>query len=556
MKNPVVEIFDYHEATKHRFEKYARGPGRLDWSSQPDPFRRYSGAPVFPLVKLPFTGNPSDGPSYDAVLGSGRVTPVPVDRLSISRLFYDSMAISSWKSAGGEAWALRVNPSSGNLHPTESYLISGPLPGFWEKAMVCHYSPKDHILEVRRELPLDLWQELAAPLPPDALFVGLTSIHWREAWKYGERAYRYCQLDVGHAVAAISIAAAGMGWEAKLWDSLGTGQLGELFGVADSWDAEPEEPDSLIGLVPCTGELSGSQALEGVVFRAPGSGWAERLRDLQPLGRPNRLSRSHVRWTAIEEAAEASRKPPLMIHPEADGLGVLSHSFSPREIPLRSILHQRRSAVSMDGKSAMPEDVFYRMLSRTLPEVGRAPLGALPWLPKVHLALFVHRVDGMLPGLYFFVRDPRRTSELKSAMRLGFLWQKPENCPDNLPLFLLAEGNVQEASSRIACFQDIAGGGCFSAGMISEFSEIIQENGAWFYPRLFWECGMIGQVFYLEAQAAGLRGTGIGCFFDDAVHEVLGLRGNRYQDLYHFTVGKAVEDERLTTLPAYPEEDR
>jgi len=28
------------------------------------------------------------------------------------------------------------------------------------------------------------------------LWIGLSSVQWREAWKYGERAFRYCQLDV------------------------------------------------------------------------------------------------------------------------------------------------------------------------------------------------------------------------------------------------------------------------------------------------------------------------------------------------------------------------
>ena len=50
-----------------------------------------------------------------------------------------------------------------------------------------------------------------------------------------------------------------------------------------------------------------------------------------------------------------------------------------------------------------------------------------------------------------------------------------------------------------------------------------------------------------------MRGTGIGCFFDDPVHSVLGvdLKALAYQNLYHFTVGGPVEDKRLTTLPAY-----
>jgi len=59
-----------------------------------------------------------------------------------------------------------------------------------------------------------------ARFPPGTFFTGLTSIHWREAWKYGQRAYRYCQHDAGHAIGAISIAAAGLGWQARILDDL------------------------------------------------------------------------------------------------------------------------------------------------------------------------------------------------------------------------------------------------------------------------------------------------------------------------------------------------
>jgi hypothetical protein len=103
----------------------------------------------------------------------------------------------------------------------------------------------------------------------------------------------------------------------------------------------------------------------------------------------------------------------------------------------------------------------------------------------------------------------------------------------------------------MSCHQDIAGDGAFSLGMFAEFNEPLQRYGAWFYRRLFWEAGAIGQVLYLEAEAAGIRSTGIGCYFDDPVHDVFGLRGPRYQSLYHFTMGGPVEDSRLTTLPAY-----
>jgi hypothetical protein len=103
----------------------------------------------------------------------------------------------------------------------------------------------------------------------------------------------------------------------------------------------------------------------------------------------------------------------------------------------------------------------------------------------------------------------------------------------------------------LSCHQAIAGGGAFSLGMIADFADSIRAAGAWWYRRLFWESGILGQVLYLEAEAAGLRGTGIGCFFDDAVHDLLGLGDERFQSLYHFTVGGPIDDARLITLPPY-----
>jgi hypothetical protein len=87
--------------------------------------------------------------------------------------------------------------------------------------------------------------------------------------------------------------------------------------------------------------------------------------------------------------------------------------------------------------------------------------------------------------------------------------------------------------------------------MIADLDASLQEFGPSFYRHLFWESGVVGQVLYLEAEAAGARATGIGCFYDDAVHDVLGLRGHAFQSLYHFTVGTPVEDNRLTTEPGY-----
>ncbi len=87
--------------------------------------------------------------------------------------------------------------------------------------------------------------------------------------------------------------------------------------------------------------------------------------------------------------------------------------------------------------------------------------------------------------------------------------------------------------------------------MLARFEPVLRERGAFAYRELFWEAGMIGQALYLAAEAAGVRGTGIGCYFDDVLHRALGLTGYDWQSLYHFTIGTPVEDLRLRTAPPY-----
>jgi hypothetical protein len=206
----------------------------------------------------------------------------------------------------------------------------------------------------------------------------------------------------------------------------------------------------------------------------------------------------------------------------------------------------------MDGATRIPRGAFYHALARVCPHLNGVPFWTFPWEPAVHLALFVHRVDDLSPGLYLLARRHNAVEALRAAMgKDAFLWQRPPGCPDGLDLFLLAEGNTRDAARTVSCHQDIASDGVFAVGMLAEFESRLAENGPWFYRRLFWETGMIGQVLYLEAEAMGIRGTGIGCFFDDAMHELLGMQGRTYQSLYHFTVGGPLDDPRLKTIQPY-----
>lgn len=531
-------IIRYHERTKHHLNRYARSLGYLDWKNQPDPFRRYEGAPVLALELL----SDNEGPTYDSLFETLPDAAL-LSKRSVSALLFDSLSLSAWKSVGKDRWSLRVNPSSGNLHPTEAYLLAGPIESLHDAPALYHYAPFPHALELRAELSLETWNDLSSSLPKGAFFVGLASIPWREAWKYGERAFRYCQHDVGHALAALSLAAAMRGWVCRLIEGIDDAALATLLGIGEQQGDEREHPDGLIVVHPA----ADSMQKEGT-FLFP-SAFVEAMRAVPLLGKENRLSLDHHPWPIIEEVAAAAAKqaPAAGVEPAASK--VSPRKLAVRPVGARALVRKRRSAVALDGESVLDRDEFFQMLLRLVPP--GLPLNVLPWPSEVHMMLLVHRVRDVEPGLYALVRNPVQEQAVRVALDEAFVWQEPAGCPAALHLRMLMPADVRDLARTLSCHQDIASDGVFSVAMIARFRAALEERGPWYYRRLFWETGILGQVLYLEAEAAGLAGTGIGCFFDDAVHQVLGIRDDAFQSLYHFTVGGRVEDPRLHTTAAY-----
>src|SRR5256885_3238949 len=170
-------------------------------------------------------------PAYERLYEPGAVASVPVSVRALSRLLEYALALSAWKQAGGTRWALRVNPSSGNLHPTEGYVLIGGIAELGGTPGLFHYAPAEHGLERRADCPPALFKRLMRGFPPQAFLVGLSSVYWREAWKYGERAFRYCQHDAGHAIGTLRIAAAAPGWAARGLDDVADADLEARLGV-------------------------------------------------------------------------------------------------------------------------------------------------------------------------------------------------------------------------------------------------------------------------------------------------------------------------------------
>jgi SagB-type dehydrogenase family enzyme len=562
----VETVIHYHVQTKHHYQRYARSAGYLDWANQPNPFRRYEGTILTPLPLLAPDEAPVS-PSYHDIY-QGAVPRHRVTVKSLSRFFELALALSAWKRAGESEWPLRSNPSSGNLHPTEGYVLIPALHGLEMKPGLYHYAPKEHGLELRAEFHAHHVADMLHPFPSEAFLVGLTSVHWREAWKYGERAFRYCHHDVGHAIGTVRIAASTLGWQAVLLDGCAQDSVAGLTGTqrsADFSQAEAEHPDCLMAVWPANEH---SQAAAGTMPLYVDPAHVQASAEAQWFGTANRLSAEHgFDWEIIETVARATWKRQTdkmtislnRVPANASPQGSLTQEqpASPPNLPAAQIIRHRRSAVAFDAATSISASTFFRMLERVMPQHALPQLSRpMPWDvwphdPLIHLMLFVHRIDGLTPGLYFLIRDPGKLRLIQESMNAEINWEQVPGCPEGLPLYWLLEGDAKKLAAQVSCHQDIAGDSAFSLGMLAEFEDSLRQRGAWWYPRMFWEAGLLGQVLYLEAEAAGVRATGIGCFFDDPVHEIVAIRGLSLQSLYHFTVGGPVEDRRLLTLPPY-----
>ncbi len=543
----LLSVQDYHQQTKHRIDGYARGPETIDWDQQPDPFRRFEGAPIIELPLLKF--GTAEAPQRFTEIGLNTLLQpetIAVEQPNLDAIaawLEHSLALSAWKQYGNARWSMRCNPSSGNLHPSEAYLIIAGLPDIADG--VYHYRADLHALELRCEF--------AAPIQAEVpmLLIGLSSIHWREAWKYGERAYRYCQLDIGHAIAALAYGAALNGWgimpcsiaDDSLERILGLDRSDEFIAQEAEWGDCLLQVDVGSGVNPLPLDQLLSAAVDGI--------WQGQALELDP--------KHFYQWPVIGEVAELSRvtsSSELQVLQQAGveaGTGVRRWQQPlPGQYrdPLSRVIRQRRSAQAFDGYTTIAADALFVMLDHLLPRSDLTPWNALPNGPALHCVFFIHRVDGLTPGLYVFPRSDVGEALLRKNLRQEFLWQTVDEAPDHLPFFRLISAKAERTAAKLCCQQPIAGDSAFSLGMLAEFDS--QLNGCpWRYRELFWEAGAIGQTLYLEAEAIGLRGTGIGCFFDDGVHDLLGIQGTELQSLYHFTVGGALTDQRIVSLPPY-----
>ncbi|PWA64883.1 nitroreductase family protein [Artemisia annua] len=171
--------------------------------------------------------------------------------------------------------------------------------------------------------------------------------------------FRYCNHDVGHAIGAVTMAAAGLGWDVKLLDGLGHDELKKIMGLDKTLfdENEYEHPDCLLLVFPNETDKF------DVNYKDLSSGISE-FSKLDLKGEPNSLSKEHVYWDIIYKTAKAVKKPLTLEKEFVAEPFVKSGSCSEnayKDLCLTEVVRKRRSAVDMDGITSMERDTFYQI---------------------------------------------------------------------------------------------------------------------------------------------------------------------------------------------------
>lgn len=504
-------LFAYHQATKHTYYSVRANAHYLDWSNQPDPFRTYEGAPISELPSEPGFPNIGTFSAMGALAGPAQIAgendsvgrdPFPLDAIWLSRLLWHSMAISAWKQVprSGNRYSLRVNPSSGNLHPTETYLA---LNGFTGAANgLYHYRADRHALELRsagawtKHLAQAL--EISSVAEP-SLIVGLTSIFWREAWKYRDRAYRYCCHDLGHAMMSLLLAARALGLPGGAIAHFGDLRLARALGSTES----DEAPMAFLVFPSRNNDERGERSVP------PREAFLGIANELSKEEVPYELLLGMHRATILLDPAGPLPLAPPANPPIADDQQPLLEPFREpaRDTPLGATVRRRRSALDFDARTPPMERAEMEQLldfaTRDWPADWRGNFSGEAAVVGtgahyVTLYLYVHRVRDCEPGVYRWDAGERRLEQLHRA-------------------------NVERVAAYLSLEQALAGNACFAVSMIADLAAAAERFGNRGYRYVYFEAGAIGQRLYVGAEALGWNATGIGAFYDDDVHRYLGF---------------------------------
>ena len=499
----IEEARDYHGATKHSYWSIRSGGHFLDWETKPSLFKLY---PTLPVIPLPRDVEPPDAQALAAVSAFEAIgnRPLDLDRLA-QVLFYCAGLTKKKIYPGGEEHYFRAAACTGALYEVEIYVVSSDLPGL--AAGVYHFSPADFALrrlregDFRGELARAAAGEEAVSRAPVTLI--LTAIFWRNAWKYGARAYRHFYWNSGTILANLLATTASASISARVVSGFIDARVDRLLGI----DAEREaslclvslgadspapDPPEVPPIAPETVPLSREEVDYPEIRRIRAASMLESDEEIQA-------------WRAA-----FSRQP----SPQSGGtrypLDPLAEGIDSGRALGDVIL--RRGSTRRFARTAISFPQLSTILDRSTRGVPADFLGG-PGTTLLDTYLIANDVEGLPSGAFYF-------------------------SPSDRALELLKEGGFRREAGYLCLEQQLGADASVVVFFLADLSRLLERYGNRGYAAAQLEAGIVGGKIYLCAYALGLGTTGT-TFYDDDVTAFFSPHAQGKSAIFAVALGRA-----------------
>jgi SagB-type dehydrogenase family enzyme len=507
----IKYALDYHEATKHSEISLMTSRHYLDLEDRPLPFKTYTELSSYPLP-LDFPR-----PALNAISSISKIYPqssetvtadaitTVIDIKRVAELLFFSGGITREVRYPFSTFYMRAASATGALYPIELYIVCQDLTDL--KAGVYHFGPADFSLtqirkgDYRPELAAAAGDNLAIVTAPITII--LTSIAWRNAWKYQARSYRHWFWDSGVIAANLLATTVSMELPTRLITGFVDDNVSRLLrledqreaavaiaaiGIGLSKDSLPKDDKQIPYLdIPKVRPLSKKGEIEyPEIWRLNNSSKLFNKEEVKEWinnykNNNNISSISTTREQSSTVAQTLDRQTKLIEQyndsPNIASLGeVILRRGSSRRFARSSVSFSILSTILHSSTTGIPLDIFK--------EDGDS---------LIDIYLIANDIDGLSPGGYFFNRKSHHLEELK------------RNVSRNMSGYLcLGQSLFSDASAVLFLMTDL--------------QSVLRSLGNRGYRVSQFEAGIIAGKIYLAAYTQGIGASG-STFFDDAVTE-------------------------------------
>jgi len=512
----IAAAWSYHTSTNHTQRSVYSNAHYMDFDNQPRPFKIYRNLESVPLPP----GRESSGiPALDCLGVTTTLERATPTLLDLAGLLHHAAGITKVREVSGGQMYFRAAACTGALYHIEVYLVCGDMPGL--PGGVYHFGPQDYALRRLRQGDYrGLLVEASGGEPSvaraPAVFV-LTSVFWRNAWKYQARAYRHSFWDSGTVLANLLSTGSGYRLPIKVISSFVDEPVNRLLNLDDGKEVALQlitvgmDPEQSIGPVPLVSPLE----LEVEPY--------SRREEEYPA-----MAEAHAASSLAtpEQVRELWGEPPPIATPEPQGK-LFPLSCPPgEELPqdtIEEVILRRGSS-----RRFRRSPISYQQLSIMLDRAAR-PVAAdfIEGTDDTEGADGTERADDTLNQIYLIVNG---VDDLPSG---SYVYRR-----DLRALEQLSGGDFREQAGRLDLGQELAADASVNIYILTDLNDVLQRYGNRGYRMAQMEASITAGRLYLAAYAQKLGATGL-TFFDDEVTEFFSPHAEGKSVMFLLAVGRS-----------------